>query len=255
MRPSEAAGSGSRFRDAVANPHVAAAHGCTAEVEIVPGYPVTVNDDAVGPHVVDVTTAALGARWASYMEDPLMGAEDFSYVLQRVPGAMAFLGAYALMAEPSRYFGALLPLDRYTWLLIFIIPVWTMLLQWSGTYRSQRVHSIFEDIWRVSRATILGGVALFAFVGLMKASHVSRPFLAVFVIFNVSLLVLTRVSLRTIAHGLLPGVDEVASDALDLVANLRTVRNRRPFVLVGRPACVVEITDGCRDLDVGTKNS
>jgi hippurate hydrolase len=27
------------------------------------------------------------------MLDPLMGAEDFSYVLQRVPGALAFLGA------------------------------------------------------------------------------------------------------------------------------------------------------------------
>jgi hippurate hydrolase len=27
------------------------------------------------------------------MRVPLMGAEDFSYVLQRVPGAMAFLGA------------------------------------------------------------------------------------------------------------------------------------------------------------------
>jgi hippurate hydrolase len=73
--------------------HVAAAHGCTAQVEIVPGYPVTVNDDVVGPHVVDVTTAALGARWAAHMDDPLMGAEDFSYVLQRVPGAIAFLGA------------------------------------------------------------------------------------------------------------------------------------------------------------------
>ncbi|MBB5958927.1 hippurate hydrolase [Saccharothrix tamanrassetensis] len=73
--------------------HVAAAHGCTAEVAIIPGYPVTVNDAEVGPHVIDVTTAALGSRWAAPMEDPLMGAEDFSYVLQRVPGAMAFLGA------------------------------------------------------------------------------------------------------------------------------------------------------------------
>jgi len=27
------------------------------------------------------------------MPNPVMGAEDFSYVLQRVPGAMAFLGA------------------------------------------------------------------------------------------------------------------------------------------------------------------
>lgn len=73
--------------------HVAAAHGCTARVEIVPGYPVTVNDAEVGPRVGEVTAAALGSRWSAPMEDPLMGAEDFSYVLQRVPGAIAFLGA------------------------------------------------------------------------------------------------------------------------------------------------------------------
>jgi hippurate hydrolase len=29
------------------------------------------------------------------MPTPVMGAEDFSYVLQRVPGAMVFLGARA----------------------------------------------------------------------------------------------------------------------------------------------------------------
>src|SRR4051812_2286322 len=73
--------------------HTAAAHGCTAEVTIIPGYPVTVNDDEVGRHVLDLAAEALGSTWAEPMLDPLMGAEDFSYVLERVPGAMAFLGA------------------------------------------------------------------------------------------------------------------------------------------------------------------
>jgi amidohydrolase len=71
--------------------HVAAAHDMRAEVEVTPGYPVTVNhDDAAG----DVLATA---RWlvgdlALAMPDPVMGAEDFSYILERVPGAMAFLG-------------------------------------------------------------------------------------------------------------------------------------------------------------------
>ncbi|MET9631341.1 M20 family metallopeptidase [Lentzea sp. NPDC006480] len=73
--------------------HTAAAYGCHAEVSIVPGYPVTVNDDAVGQHVVDLAAQAMGPTWSESMLDPLMGAEDFSYVLQRVPGALAFLGA------------------------------------------------------------------------------------------------------------------------------------------------------------------
>lgn len=73
--------------------HVAAAHGCTAEVEVVLGYGVTVNDEVVGPGVVDLAAAVLGPAHAAPMQDPLMGAEDWSYVLQEVPGAMAFLGA------------------------------------------------------------------------------------------------------------------------------------------------------------------
>ncbi|WP_106185186.1 M20 metallopeptidase family protein [Umezawaea tangerina] len=73
--------------------HVAAAHGCTAEVTVVPGYPVTVNDDTVGPHVLDLATATIGQSYSEPMLDPLMGAEDFSYILNQVPGAMAFLGA------------------------------------------------------------------------------------------------------------------------------------------------------------------
>jgi amidohydrolase len=73
--------------------HVAAAHGCSCEVEIDHGYPVTVNDDRVGDRVLDVARRILGERHAEPMPDPMMGAEDFSYVLAKVPGAMAFLGA------------------------------------------------------------------------------------------------------------------------------------------------------------------
>lgn len=73
--------------------HIAAAHGCTSDVTIVPGYPVTVNDEQVAPHVLDLATKAIGPTWSEPMLDPLMGAEDFSYVLEQVPGAMAFLGA------------------------------------------------------------------------------------------------------------------------------------------------------------------
>ncbi|TCO64412.1 M20 metallopeptidase family protein [Actinocrispum wychmicini] len=81
--------------------HIAAAHGCRAEVDVKPGYPVTMNDAEVGPHVVELASAVLGARHAAPMPNPLMGAEDFSYVLQRVPGAFAFLGACPPGIEPD----------------------------------------------------------------------------------------------------------------------------------------------------------
>lgn len=81
--------------------HVAAAHGCTCEVEIEHGYPVTVNDDIVGTQVIEVARRVLGDRHAEPMPDPMMGAEDFSYVLAKVPGAMAFLGACPPGCEPD----------------------------------------------------------------------------------------------------------------------------------------------------------
>lgn len=70
----------------------AMAHGVEAEVTITEGFPVTVCD----PRAVDlgraVVTEALGeAAWRE-LPAPIMGAEDFAYVLEKVPGAMFFLG-------------------------------------------------------------------------------------------------------------------------------------------------------------------
>lgn len=73
--------------------NIAAAHGCTAEVDLESGFPVTVNTPAAVDLAERTAKALYGdGAWHS-MRDPMMGAEDFSYVLQKVPGAMAFLGA------------------------------------------------------------------------------------------------------------------------------------------------------------------
>jgi hippurate hydrolase len=73
--------------------NVAAAHGVEAHVRIRPGYPVTVNDDAFSQLVSNVAIDLVGEANVTPLPFPIMGAEDWSYVLQRVPGAMAFLGA------------------------------------------------------------------------------------------------------------------------------------------------------------------
>ncbi|BBC71259.1 amidohydrolase [Altererythrobacter sp. B11] len=70
---------------------LAAAHECHAEVEIIEGFPPTIND----PRAVDLAErVALSLPAGSFhrLANPIMGAEDFSYVLEKVPGAMAFLG-------------------------------------------------------------------------------------------------------------------------------------------------------------------
>jgi hippurate hydrolase len=75
--------------------HVAAAHGCRATVKVMDEshYPVTVNDPAAAERTLSVATDLIGGGRVLRMPTPVMGAEDWSYVLQQVPGSMAFLGA------------------------------------------------------------------------------------------------------------------------------------------------------------------
>jgi hippurate hydrolase len=81
---------------------IAAAHEATATVTIEPGYPVTVNADDYAEFASGVAVELLGDEQVRRMPFPAMGAEDFSYVLQRVPGAMAFLGACPEGVDPHR---------------------------------------------------------------------------------------------------------------------------------------------------------
>ena len=70
--------------------NIAAAHDCTAEVTITEGFPPTIND----PRAVDLAERVATGLGGAFLrlEAPIMGAEDFSYVLAKVPGAMCFLG-------------------------------------------------------------------------------------------------------------------------------------------------------------------
>ncbi len=72
---------------------IAAAHGAKAEVEIDPGFPVTVCDSRITDLAQRTAQALYGEGAWMTMPHPMMGAEDFAYILQKLPGAMAFLGA------------------------------------------------------------------------------------------------------------------------------------------------------------------
>ena len=72
--------------------HVASAHQCEARVEF-PGhdYPATVNDASSWQMARTVAADMLGGD-AVHEVTPVMGGEDFAYVLERVPGCFVALG-------------------------------------------------------------------------------------------------------------------------------------------------------------------
>jgi hippurate hydrolase len=80
---------------------IATAHGLTADVEWERLYPVTANDPAEAGFLLETVSALLGEDATQVMETPMTGSEDFSRILQRVPGALAFLGATPRDADPG----------------------------------------------------------------------------------------------------------------------------------------------------------
>ena len=71
---------------------VAATHEAVAETSIEEGYPPTLNDPRAVAMIEELTTGMFGEGAYHTVPAPIMGGEDFSYVLQKIPGAMAILG-------------------------------------------------------------------------------------------------------------------------------------------------------------------
>ena len=70
----------------------ARALGARAEVRIGSGYPVTENHAAMTEFARTIAAETVGPGNVVAAR-PVMGAEDFSYFLKRVPGCMVFLGS------------------------------------------------------------------------------------------------------------------------------------------------------------------
>ena len=70
----------------------ARAHGCSVEFELRPGYPAVVNHPAAVERVRRAGAEVFGAG-AVVETDPMAAAEDFAYFLERLPGALVFVGA------------------------------------------------------------------------------------------------------------------------------------------------------------------
>jgi amidohydrolase len=67
-------------------------YGVKIALEHKPGYPPTVNDPARARFAIEVAAGVCGENNVRGDTRPSMGAEDFSYMLEQVPGAMVWLG-------------------------------------------------------------------------------------------------------------------------------------------------------------------
>jgi len=79
----------------------ALAHGLTASAEFESSYPVTVNDPQETRFATEVVADLVGEDRFRPQPNPQAGAEDFSFVLDQVPGAFVMLGACPPPVDPA----------------------------------------------------------------------------------------------------------------------------------------------------------
>ncbi len=100
---------------------VAAAHGATAIVRYGRGYPVTRNHPEQARFAERVAGTVAGAGMVDGTAPPVMGAEDFAYMLEARPGAFVFIGngASANLHHPGYDFDdAVIPFGIDYWVTL-----------------------------------------------------------------------------------------------------------------------------------------
>jgi len=70
---------------------IAVSGGATATVTITPGYPITFNDRALTERMAPTLRRVAGAD-KTLVVNPVLGAEDFSFYQQKVPGLFFWIG-------------------------------------------------------------------------------------------------------------------------------------------------------------------
>ncbi|QFT29801.1 M20 family metallopeptidase [Roseibium porphyridii] len=66
--------------------------GATAKLEFIRGYPVTANHDDQTDFAANIAEGIAGEGKVDRQIEPMMGGEDFSYMLEERPGAFIFAG-------------------------------------------------------------------------------------------------------------------------------------------------------------------
>jgi amidohydrolase len=80
---------------------IAAAHGLRADVEYAEEYPLTVTDPAETSFAQAAVTELFGEHRFELMRSPQTASEDFSRVLDEVPGSFVLLGACPPGSDPA----------------------------------------------------------------------------------------------------------------------------------------------------------
>jgi exopolysaccharide biosynthesis polyprenyl glycosylphosphotransferase len=92
------------------------------------------------------------------------------------------------------------PFYNQIWLLLIILPVWSLLFYFARLYESQRTRSLLHEIKSILSSSAIGTFILGFFIFALKAHITSRLFILTFGITSFSLLTLSRILIRELAR-------------------------------------------------------
>src|SRR5579859_2090048 len=131
------------------------------------------------------------------------------YLLELLVVAAAFFGAYWFRARTDAWWGlAVAPISAYLWLLPISVGIWAVLLWFPNTYDGFRSRSTGMHVILTGVTCVLGAVALFAVITILKRYYINRSVVGLISFAAFVGLTLTRLSARAfISHYTLKGYD------------------------------------------------
>jgi exopolysaccharide biosynthesis polyprenyl glycosylphosphotransferase len=122
------------------------------------------------------------------------------FVSDMIATAVAFVAAHSLrnFAASTEWLGYLYPLGDYAGLFAFILPSWALVFYFSGCYGRRSSRTLHTEFSRLLRAMIACGLLLSVAIVAAKLEFVSRPFMGIFLLLNLLLVVAGRGLVRAV---------------------------------------------------------
>ena len=125
---------------------------------------------------------------------------DLALTALSLPVTWALRQGLLRTAFPNLFPLPLHPLDEYLLLLLFILPIWGLLLSAAGFYRSHRTLPLGEEIWAAGKVAFGGTTILVLLIFGLRLDFVSRWFLVLFGVLNFLFLTAEKIALRQLSR-------------------------------------------------------
>ena len=124
------------------------------------------------------------------------------YVTDITVTVLSFFLAYWIRTHHLTSFELmkLLPVEAYLWLLLAIVPVWTVLLYYFSAYKSYRTIPFSGELKVILKTVFVGSVVIGAIAFAFKPHYLSRSLIALFALINLVLLAAERYWIKFLSH-------------------------------------------------------